>query len=445
MTQHPLTVDPASLGFDVSRLARLDTHFERYVDDGRLTSYHLAVTRHGEVAHNSSYGYRDREAQIPVSPDTIWRIFSMTKPIVSVAAMMLWEEGLFELKDPVSNFIPEFADQKVWRAGSVTNPVLEPLMEPMRIWHLMTHTSGLTYNFMFAHPVDELYRRGGFEMMKANTDDLATICTRLASLPLVFQPGSEWNYSMSIDVLGRIVEVISGQTLDEFLRDRLFGPLGMVDTGFSVPADDAERLAALYIANPSGGLPIRLADADRAALSPPAAFLGGGGLEFTYAPAHLPVVQRSINMLLLRDLGMTEQPLEFTCSAMEETLAEKVLGFLRRSSRILSNRDGDERLVRHIHDVHILAGMEPDLVSTHRAFKLAVEEDVRKFANQDPAFSQNPKLVLETALKMARSDSQLKVSYLKFVEDLVAGGAPDFDAALSTFTLLAGGLIAGLD
>ena len=130
---------------------------------------------------------------------------------------------------------------------------------------------------------------------------------------------------------------------------------------------------------------------------------------------------------------------------MEETLAEKVLGFLRRSSRLLSNQDGDERLVRHIHDVHILTGMKPDLVATHRAFKLAVEEDVRKFANQDPAFSQNPKLVLETALQIIRSDSQLKLSYLKFVEDLVAGDAPDFDAALSTFTLLAGGLIAGLD
>ena len=168
-------------------------------------------------------------------------------------------------------------------------------------------------------------------------------------------------------------------------------------------------------------------------------------VEFTYAPAHLPVAQRSINMLLLRDLGMTEQHLEFTCSAIEETLAEKVLGFLKRSSRIVSNRDGDERLVRHIHDVHILAGMEPDLVATHRAFKLAVEEDVRKFANQDPAFSQNPKFILQNALQMARSDSQLKVAYLKFVEDLVAGGAPDFDATLSTFTLLAGGLIAGLD
>jgi hypothetical protein len=168
-------------------------------------------------------------------------------------------------------------------------------------------------------------------------------------------------------------------------------------------------------------------------------------VEFTYAPAHLPMVQRSITTLLLRDLEMTEQSLEFTCNAMEETLAEKALGFLRRSPRLSSNQDRDERLVRHIHDVHILAGMEPDLIATHRAFKLAVKEDVRRFANQDPAFSQNPKLVLETALQMARLDSQLKVSYLKFVEDLVAGGAPDFAAALLTFTDLSGGLIAGLD
>lgn len=168
-------------------------------------------------------------------------------------------------------------------------------------------------------------------------------------------------------------------------------------------------------------------------------------VEFTYAPAHLPVVQRSISTLLLRDLGMNEQPLEFTCNAMEETLAEKVLSFLRRSSRLGSIQDGDERLVRHIHDVHILASMEPNLVATHRVFRQAVDEDVRKFANQDPAFSQNPKLVLETALQMTRSDSQLRVSYSKFVADLVAGDAPDFATALSTFTLLASGLIAGLD
>lgn len=168
-------------------------------------------------------------------------------------------------------------------------------------------------------------------------------------------------------------------------------------------------------------------------------------VEFTYALSHLPVVHHSISTLILRDLGMTQQPFEFACNAMEETLAEKVLGFLRRSSRVLSNQDGDERLVRHIHDVHILAGMEPDLVATHRAFKLAVAEDARKFAIQDPAFSQNPKLILEVALEMARSDSQLKVSYLRFVEDLVAGSAPDFDATISTFTRLAHDLIAGLD
>ena len=168
-------------------------------------------------------------------------------------------------------------------------------------------------------------------------------------------------------------------------------------------------------------------------------------VEFTYAPAHLPVVQLPINTLLFRDLGMTEAPLKFTCIAMEETLAEKVLGFLRRSSRLSSNQDRDERLVRHIHDVHILANMEPGSVATHQAFKLAVLEDVKKFANQDSAFSQNSKLVLEDALQRTRSDSQLKASYSKFVEDLVAGEAPEFDVALATFTRLAAQLIGSLN
>ena len=183
----------------------------------------------------------------------------------------------------MSKFIPEFADQQVWRAGSVTNPVLEPLMEPMRMWHLMTHTSGLTYGFMYAHPVDALYRRAGFNMGIANNDDLATMCARLASLPLVFQPGSEWNYSMSIDVLGRVIEVITGQSLDEFLRTRLFAPLGMADTGFSVAAADAGRLAALYGAHPGTGQAVLLAEAGKAVLTTPAAFLGGGGLVSTMA------------------------------------------------------------------------------------------------------------------------------------------------------------------
>lgn len=276
-------LDPNEAGFDPSRLQRIDHHFERYVADGRLAGWQLAVTRGGKLVHSSGRGQSDREAETAVAPDTIWRIYSMTKPITSVAAMMLWEEGAFELKDPVSRFLPEFADQKVWRGGSVTRPDLEPLMNPMAIWHLLTHTCGLTYGFMYSHPVDALYRRAGFEWGVPPNTDLPGVCDRVAALPLLFQPGSEWNYSMGIDVLGRIVEVISGQTLDEFLRTRIFEPLGMDDTAFSVPPANAHRLAALYGVNTATNKAIPLAAAGAAALAQPTAFLGGGGLVSTMA------------------------------------------------------------------------------------------------------------------------------------------------------------------
>ena len=276
-------IDPTDAGFDPVRLQRIDDHFARYIEDGRLTGWQVALTRGDHLVHSSGRGYRDREARAPLSPDTIWRIYSMTKPITSVAAMMLWEEGAFELKDPVSRFIPEFATQQVWRGGSSNRPALEPCAQPMEMWHLMTHTSGLTYGFMYAHPLDELYRRAGFEWGVPQSSDLAGVCARLAELPLLFQPGTEWNYSMSIDVLGRVVELISGQTLGEFMRTRIFEPSGMVDTGFSVPADDVDRLAALYGAHPGTGLAVPLVTAGAAALQPPAAHLGGGGLVSTMA------------------------------------------------------------------------------------------------------------------------------------------------------------------
>jgi CubicO group peptidase (beta-lactamase class C family) len=164
----------------------------------------------------------------------------------------------------------------------VTKPQLEALMDPIAIWHLLTHTAGLTYGFMYAHPLDELYRRAGFEW-GAPDIDLASISERLAQLPLLFQPGSEWNYSMAIDILGRLVEVASGQTLDEFLRTRIFEPLKMTDTGFSVPEADADRVATLYGAHPGTGLAVPMVEAGRAAFSPPRAFLGGGGLVSTMA------------------------------------------------------------------------------------------------------------------------------------------------------------------
>jgi len=277
----PARVDPGEAGFDAARLARLDRHMARYVEDGRLAGWHLALARGGRLVHTASAGHRDREQQLPVEDDTIWRIYSMTKPLTSVAALVLWEEGRFELKDPVARFLPEFASPRVWRSGSVTKPSLDPVTEPIEMWHLMTHTSGLTYGFLFAHPVDDLYRRAGFEWGVPEGLDLAEVCVRLAELPLLFQPGSEWNYSMSIDVLGRALEVIAGEPLDEIVRTRITDPLGMVDTAFSVPPSEAGRLATLYGAHPSTTLATRLDAAGAAALRPPTALLGGGGMVST--------------------------------------------------------------------------------------------------------------------------------------------------------------------
>jgi CubicO group peptidase (beta-lactamase class C family) len=277
-------VDPGEVGFDASRLARIDTHFQRYVDDGRLPGYLVAVARAGQIAHLATYGQRDKEAGAPVELDTLWRIYSMTKPITSVAAMMLYEEGAFELKDPVSKFIPAFADTMVYRSGSAVNPVLEPQTEPMRIWHLLTHTSGLTYGFHHATPVDAMYRAGGFEWGSPPGLDNEGICNLFASFPLLFQPGSEWNYGVSTDVLGRVVEVVSGQSLDVFFQERVFGPLGMDDAAFH--AKDVERLAALYIPMPGTQQAMRMDAMGDAAKSKPDYLSGGGGVVASAADYH---------------------------------------------------------------------------------------------------------------------------------------------------------------
>src|SRR6266487_4002470 len=218
-------VDAAEVGLDRTRLERLDRHFARYVDDGRLPGWLITVTRYGRLAHVSRCGSRDIEAGLEVEPDTLWRIYSMTKPVTSVAAMMLYEEGAFELTDPVSTFIPSFADVRVYAGGSDQRQVTVPVTEPVRIWHLLTHTSGLTYGFLRVHPVDALYRAAGFEWGTPAGMDLAQACEAWAAFPLLFQPGTEWNYSVATDVLGRVVEVASGQSLDEFFRTRIFEPL----------------------------------------------------------------------------------------------------------------------------------------------------------------------------------------------------------------------------
>ena len=281
---HP-EVEPAEVGLDVGRLARLDKHFARYVDDGRLPGWLLTVARHGRLAYVASCGQRDMEAGLPVETDTIWRLYSMTKPVTSVAAMMLYEEGAFELTDPVSIFIPSFAGLRVYTGGSDIRPVTVPATEPVRIWHLLTHTSGLTYGFHRTHPVDALYRAHGFEWGTPRDSDLAACCDLWAGLPLLFEPGSEWNYSVATDVLGRVVEVASGCGLDEFFASRIFGPLGMTQTGFCVNDPARSRLAALYTTGRDRKA-TRMDALGAVARHRPVFLAGGSGLVGTAADYH---------------------------------------------------------------------------------------------------------------------------------------------------------------
>src|SRR5215211_1425649 len=277
-------VEAGEVGFDAGRLARIDRHFARYVEDGRLPGWLVLVSRRGRVAHLSACGRRDLEAELPVEVGTRFRIYSMTKPVTAVAAMQLYEEGAFSLKDPVAEFIPSFADVRVYQDGPASAVRTEPATRPALIWHLLTHTAGLTYGFHYAHPVDELYRAAGSEWAPPEGKDLAECCDLWAGLPLLFEPGSEWNYSVASDVLGRVVEVVSGQPLDEYLDEHIFGPLGMADTGFWVEEAAQGELAALYAA--AGGGTARHDQMGGRALTRPACLDGGGGLVSTAADYH---------------------------------------------------------------------------------------------------------------------------------------------------------------
>ena len=269
--------DPASLGFDPERLARIERHMARYVDDGRLPGFQVAVSRRGQVAYHATSGMRDIESGTPWTDDTLVRLYSMTKPITSVAAMMLFEEGAFQLKDPVAKYLPAFGASRVYRSGNAFRPVTEPIVQPMQVWHLLSHTAGLTYGFHHQHVTDAIYRARGFEWGAPQDLDLAACCDAWAAMPLAHQPGAEWNYSVATDVLGRLVEVVSGRTLDEFFRERILEPLAMHDTAFFVPEREVGRAAQLYSPDPATG---------RAVVSPlatlptalPTFLSGGGGL-----------------------------------------------------------------------------------------------------------------------------------------------------------------------
>jgi CubicO group peptidase (beta-lactamase class C family) len=267
--------------FDPDRLARLDKHFARYVDDGLLPGWQISISHHGEIAHESAYGWRDREAGLPVEPDTIWRIASMTKPVISVTAMTLWEEGVFELTDPISKWIPSFENVRVYDKGVGRSLVTVPAIEPIRVWHLLTHTSGLTAGFLYNSVVDALYREAGYEFAAPAHPSIAECVEDWARLPLLFQPGTRWGYGVSTDVVGRLIEIWSGQRLDAAVASRVTEPLGMKDTVWHTDATRVDRMAALYTIGPDDQA-LRVPTVDLMD-GPPAILFGGGGLGSTAA------------------------------------------------------------------------------------------------------------------------------------------------------------------
>ncbi|WP_210575174.1 serine hydrolase [Streptomyces sp. GESEQ-4] len=247
-------VEPDEVGLDPKALDRLDQNFAHYVDEGRLPGFLVAVTRGGRVAHLATHGRRDIAAGLPVEADTLWRIYSMTKPVTAVAVLLLMEEGKLSLDDPVAAHLPVFADVQVYDSGSGADVKTRQPAGPVLIRHLLTHTSGLTFAFYHSHPVDALYREANLESSVPPGANLAETIDVYASLPLQFEPGTQWNYSVASNVLGRVIEVVSGQSLDEFYRERIFGPLGMPDAGFQVPAEKAGRLSELYGETEGGGI-----------------------------------------------------------------------------------------------------------------------------------------------------------------------------------------------
>lgn len=276
---------PEDVALSSKRLDAVTDFLKSYVDQGKISGFSTLVSRHGQIAHWAEYGLRYREENLPLESDTIYRIYSMTKPITSLALMMLHDEGLFQLSHPVSRYIPEFAKLRVWAGGTADDYQTKPCERDMTIRDLLTHTSGLTYGFMQSHPVDALYRRAGLN--GGFTDDLTLKQTieRLAEIPLLFSPGEKWSYSVATDVCGHLVEVLSGMSLDEFFSTRIFEPLGMVDTGFWVPEENLYRLAANYERNPKSR-ELRLVDRpdESSVYSKRRTYLsGGGGLVSTQA------------------------------------------------------------------------------------------------------------------------------------------------------------------
>jgi len=276
-----MELDADRAGFDADRLEQITTHLtENYVEPQKIAGCQVAVARHGQLAYQRSLGLMDIERGKPMADDAIFRIYSMTKPITSIALMQLYERGLFQLNDPIHRVIPSWRDQQVYVAGGGENMELNKPDQPMTFRHLLTHTAGLSYGAS-KHPVDEMYR--AHQVVRGAGATLETFVDKLSNVPLFFTPGSQWMYSYATDVCGHLVEALSGTTLDRYLQENIFQPLGMTDTGFSVAPESSDRLAANYERGRDKLLKLIDDPADSTYLTHPTFFSGGGGLTGTTA------------------------------------------------------------------------------------------------------------------------------------------------------------------
>ena len=239
----PTTI-PEDVGMSSARLERIAPAMQKWIDNGTISGASMMIARHGQIAYDQQIGHLGKDQESAMESDTIVRIFSMTKPIVCTALMMLFEEGHFQLHTPVSKFIPAMGQGKVLEVDSAGEPKEVDQIRPPTVGELMSHTAGFTYDFLVDSPVGELYRQA--KIGNDASRPLGSFIEELARLPLAYQPGSRWHYSVSIDVAAHLIEIIADQPLRDFLQERIFGPLNMVDTDFCVPEEKLPRLAKMY-------------------------------------------------------------------------------------------------------------------------------------------------------------------------------------------------------
>ncbi len=310
-------IRPEENGFAADRLERIGPVMQRYIAQNKTAGIVSLVARHGQVSHFDAYGMMDLKKCTQMTTDAIFRIYSMTKPVTAVAAMMLMEEGRFRLYDPVSQYLPEFEKMQVVTGKNAQGHLTtEPAKTPITIRHLFTHTAGLSYGFDENDPLDRLYQKKMWrERDRGTVNTLAGIVQKIAALPLAYEPGTSYRYSVAIDVLGYLVEVISGMPFDLFLQKRIFEPLGMADSGFSVPAEKANRLAHMYGLDEKN--PGTLMDIDphnsSKFLKPVTIPMGGGGMVSTAAD-YLRFAQMVLNGGVLDGVRLLgRKTIEYMC------------------------------------------------------------------------------------------------------------------------------------